>query len=107
MERRIRFFLAVTLACGVLTAATAAHSQYRDEVSLDGTWTFTPTVAWDAPSAPRNPATVPAGTITVPSAWSDLNPDCDDEWDPGSSWNKYIDEAVYSRTFDVPASFAG
>src|SRR5262245_55056550 len=79
-----------------LLAAPLSAQALRSELSLNGTWTF----------KPLRPS-LPAGTIVVPSWWSDHNPDWDDHWGSGSPCNKTIFQARYSRQFTFPAEMAG
>ncbi|HET6426848.1 MAG TPA: glycoside hydrolase family 2 TIM barrel-domain containing protein, partial [Phycisphaerae bacterium] len=106
----------------ILVVATCAGTSQADEtplrvcVSLNadaatGIWTFRPVQAFDRDNdfkEPRKPVAIPPGPITVPAYWSDSNPEWDDDWSPMSNpRNKWIEQAEYSRTFDVPASMAG
>ena len=111
----LRRMMRVWVLC-VVAGNASALGQYRVDLSLNGKaatgiWTFRPVAAYDCDhgaAEARKRVSIPAGPITVPSFWSDSNPDWDDDWRPiTSSRNKWIEQAEYSRRFDVPASMAG
>jgi len=109
MRRRFRKLSLLAVAAIVALAATSSFAQYREYVSLGadkstGIWTFTPLVAKDYQG---NPATFPPGPITVPGWWSDHNPDWDDDWPNDDPRDKHIEQAQYTRIFEVPASMTG
>jgi len=104
------------VAASVIVSCATASSQPRMSVSLNaeasaGVWTFTPIAAYDRDNdatGPKRPVSVPPGPIAVPSFWSDSNPAWDDDWKPADNpHNKWIEQAQYSRAFDVPASMEG
>ena len=102
--------------CAALYAGEGRARRYRSSISLNadastGIWTFRPVAAYDRDNdstGPKKPVTIKPGPITVPSFWSDMNPNWDDDWKPiGNPRNKWIEQAEYSRAFDVPATMAG